>query len=76
MKHFKYRIKPKCLFFSTPHSSNNKKKGFGVAMKSVFFSPTNSASDVFDNICFCLRTSVVYISRSLIEIEKFPLISK
>lgn len=39
MKHFKYRIKPKCLFFSTPHSSNNKKKGFGVAMKSVFFSP-------------------------------------
>lgn len=75
MKHFKYRIKPKCLFFSTPHSSNNKKKGFGVAMKSVF-SPTNSASDVFNNICFCLRTSVVYISRSLIEIEKFPLISK
>lgn len=39
MKHFKYRIKPKCLFFSTPHSSNNKKKGFGVAMKRVFFSP-------------------------------------
>lgn len=39
MKHFKYRIKPKCLFFSTPHSSNNKKKGFGVAMKSVFFFP-------------------------------------